>query len=238
MAAANLIGILAGMGPRSTAPFLEQVLDQCQLQYGAKDDIDYPPLLIYSLPTPFYLDRPLDHSLMEQTISAGLRQLEAAGVQLVAMPCNTAHRYFEQLQQNIRIPLLNIVTETLAELASGPLRQRVTILATPSTMSAGVYQAGLAAAGYQVVWEPEWQEPVNRLIRLIKEKAAPTILEEEWRRLTGMIAAAGADSIIIACTDLCVVTSTAGLPLRLVDSGVALAKAVVREYLKMRNNNL
>jgi len=36
------IGILAGMGPRSTAPFLELVLDQCQIQYGAKYDIDYP----------------------------------------------------------------------------------------------------------------------------------------------------------------------------------------------------
>jgi len=32
----GIIGILAGMGPRSTAPFLELVLDQCHaLQFGA-----------------------------------------------------------------------------------------------------------------------------------------------------------------------------------------------------------
>jgi aspartate racemase len=33
------IGILAGMGPRSTTPFLELVIDQCQIQYGAHYDI-------------------------------------------------------------------------------------------------------------------------------------------------------------------------------------------------------
>lgn len=30
------------MSPRSTSPFLEMVLDQCQIQYNAKYDIDYP----------------------------------------------------------------------------------------------------------------------------------------------------------------------------------------------------
>ncbi|TCO68302.1 hypothetical protein [Marinisporobacter balticus] len=38
----SLIGILAGMGPRSTAPFLDLVIDECQLQYGAKYDEEFP----------------------------------------------------------------------------------------------------------------------------------------------------------------------------------------------------
>lgn len=33
-----MIGILAGMGPRSTAPFIDLVVNECQLQYGAKYD--------------------------------------------------------------------------------------------------------------------------------------------------------------------------------------------------------
>ena len=33
------MGILAGMGPHSTAPFLELVIAECQRQYGAADDI-------------------------------------------------------------------------------------------------------------------------------------------------------------------------------------------------------
>ena len=57
----NLIGILAGMGPRSTAPFLDLVIDECQLQYGAKYDEEFPHMMVYSLPTPFYIDRPINH---------------------------------------------------------------------------------------------------------------------------------------------------------------------------------
>ncbi len=100
----TLIGILAGMGPRSTAPFLEAVYDQCQLQYGATYDNDYPPILVYSLPTPFYLDRPIDHRALRTAIAAGLRKLEQAGAGYIAMPCNTAHLYLRSVAAGARGP--------------------------------------------------------------------------------------------------------------------------------------
>ena len=115
-AAPKLIGILAGMGPRSTAPFVDLVVDECQRQYGARDDIDFPPMLIYSLPTPFYIDRPIDHAALEATIRAGLRKLEGSGVAFIAMPCNSAHIYFERLAPSIHIPLLNMVDLALGAL--------------------------------------------------------------------------------------------------------------------------
>jgi len=31
-----MIGILAGMGPKSTGPFVDKVVEQCQKIYGAK----------------------------------------------------------------------------------------------------------------------------------------------------------------------------------------------------------
>ena len=102
-----MIGILAGMGPKSTGPFVDQVISAFQRLTGAKDDIDFPPMLIYSLPTPFYVDQPVDHTLMQKTISTGLKKLEEWGASFIAMPCNTAHLYFSELQQGVRIPLLN-----------------------------------------------------------------------------------------------------------------------------------
>jgi aspartate racemase len=227
-----LIGILAGMGPRSTAPFLEAVYDQCQLQYGAKYDIDYPPLLVYSLPTPFYLDRPLDHAALQTAILAGLRQLESAGVSLIAMPCNTAHRYFEPLQRAIGVPLLNIVAEALRDLPSGP--RRVALLATPSTLEAGVYQAGLAAAGHPWLHEPEWQERVTALIGMIKARAERAAILEAWRGLTAAVRGAGADTAILACTDLSPLKPETPSGLLALDSGEALAKAVIARYLSLR----
>lgn len=103
----RVIGILGGMGPRATAPFLELVIDQCTVQYGAKYDEDFPPIMVYSLPTPFYMNRPINHTLMKETIIKGLQKLESTGVSFIVLPCSSAHMYFDELEKCINIPLLN-----------------------------------------------------------------------------------------------------------------------------------
>src|SRR5262249_39796929 len=111
-----IIGILAGMGPRSTAPFIDLVVSECQRQYGARDDIDFPKMMICSQPAPFYEDRPTDHLALEATIQEGLQDLERTGAAFLAIACNTAHIYYSQLTQAINIPLLNMVNLAIADL--------------------------------------------------------------------------------------------------------------------------
>jgi aspartate racemase len=79
---------------------LDAVVRQCQVQDKARADNDFPPMMVYSLPTPFYLDRSIDHWLMERTIIGGLRRLEAMGVASIAILCNTAHIYFGALARS------------------------------------------------------------------------------------------------------------------------------------------
>ena len=224
----TLIGILAGMGPRSTAPFLEAVYDQCQLQYGATYDNDYPPILVYSLPTPFYLDRLIDHRALRAAIAAGLRKLEQAGAGYIAMPCNTAHLYYDQLRQELGVPLLNIVSETMGCLPQEA--RRVTVLATPSTLEAGVYQAGLAAAGHRLICARDWQSRITALIQMIKAKTDRRIIGEAWNGLLETVRCAGADTVILACTDLSPLAEEAPAGMLVLDSAQALAKAVVNRY--------
>lgn len=83
------IGILAGMGPRSTGPFIDLVVTQCQEIYGARHDIDFPRMLICWQPAPFYEDRPTDHVALEAAIRDGLRYLESAGADFLAIACNS-----------------------------------------------------------------------------------------------------------------------------------------------------
>ena len=40
-----IFGVLAGMGPRGTSLFIDNIVDTCIELYGAKDDIDFPPIL-------------------------------------------------------------------------------------------------------------------------------------------------------------------------------------------------
>ncbi|KWW51548.1 amino-acid racemase, partial [Bacillus cereus] len=161
-----MIGILAGMGPKSTGPFVDTVVAECQTIYGAKHDMDFPHMMIYSCPTPFYMDRPIDHEAMKKAIIEGAQKLESTGASFIAMPCNTAHLYFDELQQSLSIPILNIVDETLKAIPE--TAKRVALLATEATVQAGIYQDGIAKRNIEYTHYEQWQESINQIITYIK----------------------------------------------------------------------
>ncbi|MEK4098887.1 aspartate/glutamate racemase family protein [Bacillus sp. FSL E2-0195] len=216
-----MIGILAGMGPKSTGPFVDTVVAECQTIYGAKHDMDFPHMMIYSCPTPFYMDRPIDHAAMKKAIIEGAKKLESTGVDFIAMPCNTAHLYFEELQRSITIPILNIVDETLKAIPENT--KRVALLATEATVQASIYQDGITKRDIEYIHNEQWQEMINQIITCIKGGEI-----EEARKLWSLLVLQLKDEVdtaIIACTDLNVVVSE-----DFVDSAQCLAKAVVRIY--------
>ncbi|HDX9651100.1 MULTISPECIES: aspartate/glutamate racemase family protein [Bacillus] len=218
-----MIGILAGMGPKSTGPFVDTVVAKCQTIYGAKHDMDFPHMMIYSCPTPFYMDRPIDHEAMKKAIIEGAQKLESTGVEFIAMPCNTAHLYFEELQHSLSIPILNIVDETLQTIPENI--KRVTLLATEATIQAGIYQDGIAKRNIEYIHNEQWQESINQIITCIKGGEI-----EEARKLWSALVLQLKDEIdtaIIACTDLNVVASE-----DFVDSAQCLAEGVVEMYAK------
>lgn len=227
-----MIGILAGMGPKSTGPFVDQVVSAFQRLTGAKNDIDFPPMMIYSLPTPFYVDRPIDHSLMEKTICAGLQKLEYCGASFIAMPCNTAHLYFSQLQQCIEIPLLNIVTATLDRLPKSI--GKITILGTQPTIESGIYQKGLEHAHLKFVLESSWQKKTDDLILSIKSATPLQKSAHLWEELANDLKKAGVDAVILACTDLNVILQSVNAPFQVIDSSLCLAEAVVKKWEELR----
>ncbi|HDR7531358.1 amino acid racemase [Bacillus sp. AY1-10] len=217
-----MIGILAGMGPKSTGPFVDTVVAECQTIYGAKHDMDFPHMMIYSCPTPFYMDRPMDHEAMKKAIIEGAQKLESTGASFIAMPCNTAHLYFDELQQSLSIPILNIVDETLKAIPE--TAKRVALLATEATVQAGIYQDGIAKRNIEYTHYEQWQESINQIITYIKSGEVEEA-RELWSALVLQLKDE-VDTAIIACTDLNVVASE-----DFVDSAQCLAKAVVRMYL-------
>lgn len=223
------IGILAGMGPRSTAPFLEMVYDQCQIQYGAKYDIDYPQIMVYSLPTPFYTDREIDHEHMKDIVIEGLQRLEATGVDFIAMPCNSAHIYFRELEKSINIPLLNIVNETINCLSSQ--KQRISVFATEGTMKSRIYQSGITAAGHEYIFSDHWQDGVNKVIQMIKIKEEKSEIIRYWGNMLEEIKGQSVDTLIFGCTDLSVLKEHSR-GISILDSSEVLAKKTVTRWME------
>lgn len=222
------IGILAGMGPRSTSPFLEMVLDQCQKQYNAKYDIDYPHILIYSLPTPFYIDRVINHDEMKKTIKNGLKDLEKSGVDYIAMPCNSAHIYFDEIKESIKIPLMNIVDETIKKIKDK--NKKITIFSTEVTMKSEIYQKGIQKSQNDFYFKKEWQKNVNKIIQMVKNNENKENIEKEWRKLIKEVKENKVEYIIIACTDLSMLKNDFKM-IKIIDSSKSLAESVIKKYL-------
>ncbi|AGK97951.1 aspartate/glutamate racemase family protein [Clostridium pasteurianum] len=227
----KLIGILAGMGPRSTAPFIDLVIDQCQSQYGAKYDEEFPKMMIYSLPTPFYIGRPIDHQLMKKTIIEGLQKLESIGVSFIAMPCNSAHIYFKELRESINVNLLNIVEETIKKLPI--VSQKVTLFSTSSTFESTIYQKGIIDGGHEFIFKDEWQTKLNNLIQNIKIDKENQENIDIWNELINDVKNESIENIVIACTDLNVVLEKTHPSINIIDSSKCLAESVVNKYLEL-----
>lgn len=215
------------MGPRSTAPFLEKVIDECQKQYGAQNDIDFPHIIIYSLPTPFFVGKPIDHEKMKEALFLGIKKLEEADCSFIAIPCNTVHVYFDALQKATTVPLLNIVTETVKEIPRNI--KRVTLFATSVTVKSYLYQKELEKQKIQCILNKVWQEQINKIIFLVK-KGNIKKAQREIKLFTKKLYQEKIDCTLVACTDLQPVIKQIK-NIAVIDSSSTLAKAVVKRYL-------
>ncbi|SFS98748.1 aspartate/glutamate racemase family protein [Marininema halotolerans] len=222
------IGILAGMGPRSTAPFLEYVLDECEHQYGAQWDEDFPHMMVYSLPTPFHPKKPLDHPSMIRSLQVGMDALTSAQCAIIAIPCNVVHQYYEQLCEMTSLPLLNIIDETIGCLET--TSATIGLLGTRSMIESGLYQTQLARLHRDVYWNATLQQSIDELIVATKKRGVHQETLSQWKNIEREFIQQGVSEVIIVCTDLTLYTQWTSLTM--IDSTQALAKGLVKRYVK------
>ncbi len=224
----NTIGILAGMGPKSTAPFLDKLISAYQKKTSAVYDIDYPPIFIYSLPTPFFPDKNIDHKNMEETILEGLKRLENANVSFIAMPCITAHIYYEKLSKQLSIPLLNMIDVTVNRVSSS---KKITVLGTRPTLESQIFKNRLENMGFSYEFDPLWQDTVDKILIRLKSNTTEKEIDGLWKDLLLEISSKDIETIIFACTDL-KINPEFLRNFTVIDSSVCLVDEVISCFLK------
>lgn len=229
MSDAPLLGILAGMGPRSTGPFLDLVITECQLQYGARHDIDFPKMMICSQPVPFYDDRPNDNEAIFAATRDGLQHLERTGADVLAIACNTAHIFYDELARSVRKPLLDMVELAVAALPDST--RKVALIAARPTVEAAIYQDRIRDRGLEVA-EIDWQDSIDHLLGATREATAAEQLARLWHHLMRQAELAGADTVLVACLDLSGILAHAKTSLTVSDAARSLARELVREWVR------
>ncbi len=225
---AGVIGVLGGMGPMATVDFMRKVIELTP----ASRDQDHLPLIVYSVPQ--VPDR--SASIVEGRESPlpamieGLGTLARAGVECIAIPCNTAHHWYDDLARESSVPILHIVDAAGAAMErlgvpDGP----VGLLATAGTLDAGIYPARLASLGYEcmVPDDADMETLVTPGIGLVK--AGRTAQAEELLRTAAdNLLGGGARAVILGCTEIPVALKDSDASGgRYVDATAALAEACV-----------
>lgn len=229
------LGILGGMAPLATAAFLQQVMLECQRQYGASRAEDFPPLLLHMQPLPFHDDRANDPLQLESALREGLLALERAGADLLAVDCGTAQIFHPLLAEGLRAPLLDQVEATVQAI---PASARVIgLVASRECAAAGIYRRACERRGL-VLAPVDWQHETDQLRRNARRRGDACDRAVLWDQLARRAHAAGVDTLLIACPDLCALDRELHTPLQRVDASASLARRVVAAWLQRRNASL
>ncbi len=198
------VGVIGGVGPMATVYYMQRVIEMTK----AGCDQDHINMLVFNdcdIPdrTAFITEQSSDNPLPVMVEDA--KRLEAAGCDFVVIPCNTAHYFYDELQQAVQIPVVNIVEETIRYAkARIPDLQTVGIMATTGTIVTGTYQTYAERAGLTSVIPDE--EGQAALMHMIYDgvKAGQPVSRAEFDAVADALRAQGAGCLILGCTELSV----------------------------------
>jgi aspartate racemase len=219
----RIVGIIGGMGPEATVDLMRRVVAKTP----AEDDQDHVHLVVESNPKiPSRIAHLIEGTGADPTpelirIAANLQR---AGADALAIPCNTAHAYAHSIRRAVSIPLLDMVELTVDQIAHSRRAARVGVLASTAVHTTELYAKAFAAQGIVTVL-PARQDEVMALIKAVKRGDTGEKTQAELARVA-LEMKSQADALLIACSELSVISSRITVPF--VDSLDVLAEAIVR----------
>jgi aspartate racemase len=223
----KVIGILGGMSPESTIAYYEYLTRTYTQRYG---DYGYPEILIYSVSFQPYVDWPQDGrwDLVANGLAEAAAKLESAGADFILIATNTMHLVFDEVQAQVKVPMLSLLDAVGEAILSKGLKQ-VGLLGTKFTMESTFYQEALEGKGITVlVPEAEDRAYVNQVI--YDELVAGKILESSlsgYVEVIRRLETQGAEAIILGCTEIPLLVSEADAGIPLFDTTTIHAEAAL-----------
>lgn len=219
------LGIIGGVGPLATMFIGEMIVrrtkalrDQDHVHTIIDNDTTIPDRTAYILGVSS--ENPVPYMQRDAV------KLASIGADLIVIPCNTAHSFYNELAEASPVPILHMIRETAKRAAETGAKQ-VGILATDGTIASGVYQAALLEFGLEPILPPKLiQEKVMSII-YDYVKAGKEISRELWQPIEDAMCELGCDRIVLGCTELSIVNRDLKLQAIYIDSLIVLAEAAI-----------
>jgi len=224
----KMLGVLGGMGPLASAHFMVRLT----LLTPAARDQDHIPTVLWS--DPRVPDRTIGklHGGEDPLpwLLRGVAGLRRAGCGAIAIPCNTAHGWYDAVRAAAEVPILHIVDAAAEELRRQGVRGgRIGVMGTQATLSMRLYQDRLGASGWDCIVpsQDEMDRQVTPAIALVKANRvadAYTPLAQVVRSL----AARGGAAVVLGCTEIPLgIQAGPALEAPIVDTIDSLARAAI-----------
>ena len=222
----STLGILGGLGPMATVYFYE-LLTAHTLAACDQDHIDIVISSKATTPdrTAFVLGRSEENPL--DVMKAEAKKLVEFGAELISVPCNTAHYFYDELAASVPVPVVNIIFETVSYVKKAGAG-KVGVLATEGTIKSGAYahMCEKLGVGYEVPSDED-QKALSEIIYSQIKQGKPADLDE-FKRIAKTLTDKGCDKLILGCTELSIIAKENKLDEVFVDSLDVLALRTIR----------
>lgn len=220
----KIVGVIGGLGPQATIYFMNLVVKNTCVTKD-QDHIDMIVFNHASIPdrTAFILDKSNDDPapyLMEDC-----KKLCEFGCSFIVMPCNTAHYFYEKINEVSTVPVVNIIRETVSKCKNC---KKVGIMATDGTLFSRAYQDELSKNNIPYfIPERIHQETIMKYI-YDYVKIGKNVDIEQFNLLVQYFLDNECDKIIIGCTELSIIVEDNNIRNdNIVDSLLVLANKTI-----------
>ena len=162
--------------------------------------------------------------------------LEKLGVSNIAVPCNTSHYFFEEIQKRTKVPMIHMVRETVQYAVKNYENvKKIGIMATDGTIETGLYHKECGTLG--VVPVNPSKERQKDVMSLIYDdvKHGKKGDYTKFARVMDEFAANDCDVVLLACTELSVFKEDYKLPSICLDAmDILVRESILRSGAKYK----
>lgn len=198
------IGLIGGMSWESTSEYYRIINETVRDRVG---DLHSAKIVLVSVDFAEIeaMQMAGDWEAAGVALAEAAQQVERAGADFALICTNTMHKVFDQVQSAVRVPLLHLADATAHRIIdSGLTGAKVGLLGTAFTMEQSFYKDRLIAQGLDVILPDSDDRALVH--RVIYDELCLGRIEQasrrEFQRIINDLAAAGAQGIILGCTEI------------------------------------
>ena len=218
------IGLVGGISWVSTLDYYRLINEGVNARLGG---LHFAECLLYSLN--FADVQAITWENAYELLREACASLKRGNAEAIALCANTAHLFADQLEKELHLPFIHIVTET-ARVLRREGHTTIGLLGTKMTMEMPFYRDRLAAFGINAL-TPQSQDTRDYVQFTVKEELGRGLLKPETKERYVAIAqelvSRGATAIVLGCTEIPLLISQADFAVPVFDTVKIHSDAIV-----------